>query len=107
MTVSNTTPTTATPHKSTTHDERFYHVNATLGSGQMHLLAPKRATVFFRKENDGTVHASLALCHDNDQFNRRVGRSVSRRKYFQGKRRKVEEMSYEVAEKMVLDDPRW
>lgn len=92
-----------TPHKSTTHDERFYHVNATLGG----VSIEKRATVFFRKEDDGTVHASLALCHDNDQFNRRVGRSVSRRKYFQGKRRKVEEMSYEVAEKMVLDDPRW
>lgn len=95
------------PHKSTTHDERFYHVKIPLNNGAVHLLQEKRATVFFRKESDGTVHASLALCHDNDQFNRRLGRTVSRRKYFQGKRHKVEEMSYEAAEKIVLDDPRW
>lgn len=95
------------PHKSTTHNERFYHVNIDVGAGNMRLLESKRATVFFREESDGTINASIALCHDSDQFNRRVGRSVSRRKYFQGKRRKVEEMSYEVAEAMVISDPRW
>lgn len=93
------------PHKSTTHDERFYHVKVVqIGYD---VSGDKRATVFFRKESDGTINASVALCHEKDQFSRRLGRAVSRRKYFQGKRHKVEEMSYEVAEDLVLRDPRW
>lgn len=90
------------PHKSTTHNERFYHITV-----PQHFGKDKRATVFFREESDGTIKASLALCHEKDQFNRRLGRTVARRKYFQGKCRKVEAMSYEVAEIMVIDDPRW
>ena len=44
------------------------------------------ATVFMRQENDGMWYGSAAFCHANDNFDRRVGRSVSRRKYFMGQR---------------------
>lgn len=94
----------STPHKSTTHDERFYHVTIEgVEDGT------KRGTVFFRKESDGQINASVAVCHAKDQFNRRMGRNVARRKYFQGKTRPVPLMSYDVAEGLLLNTPgvRW
>lgn len=62
-----------TPHKSTTHEELFFHVE-------------NDGTVFFRKENDGKWYGSIAMRSKRDQFCRKVGRCVARRKYFQGKR---------------------
>lgn len=77
------------PHKSTTHDEEFIHVG-------------QRGTVFFRKEDDGQWYCSGALCHNKDQFNRKTGRTVARRRYFNGMYSKVEgEPSYEYAAKAV------
>lgn len=87
----------STPHKSTTHDERFYHVTVDgVEDGT------KRGTVFFRKEPRG-IFASVAVCHAKDQFSRRIGRNISRRKYFLGQFLPVKEMSYEVAESMLYN----
>lgn len=61
----------ARPHKSTTHEELFFHIN-------------NRGTVFFRKE-EGEWRASYALRDPRDQFCRKTGRTIARRKFFQGK----------------------
>ena len=62
------------PHKSTTHEELFFHIE-------------NKGTVFFRKEDspiDGAYWAGVAaLCNPKDQFNRAIGRNVARRRYFQ------------------------
>lgn len=86
-----------TPHKSTTHEERFYHVTIDGVEDET-----KRGTVFFRKETRG-IFAAVAVCHANDQFSRRIGRNISRRKYFRGQFTPVTEMSYEVAEAMLFN----
>ena len=80
------------PFKSTTHEERYYHID-------------NEGTVFFRKENDGKWYASIALCDARDQFVRRIGRCVARRKYFAQphKRFSVDEVSYEVADNLFGD----
>lgn len=65
------------PHKSLTHEEMFFHVQEPMGNWWY-----KGATVFFRKEADGYWYASAAYCSAKDQFNRRVGRSQARRRYF-------------------------
>ena len=57
------------PHKSTTHEELFFHIE-------------NKGTVFFRKEAAGWG-GTAALCSPKDQFNRAVGRNVARRRYFQ------------------------
>lgn len=63
-----------TPHKSTSHEELFFHIE-------------NKGTVFFRKEDspiDGAYWAGVAaLCNPKDQFNRAIGRNVARRRYFQ------------------------
>jgi hypothetical protein len=65
---------TQVPHRSNTHDERFYHIQ----DGAV------RGTVFFRKETPtDNWRASVSLCHPNDQFNRKTGRVVARRRYFE------------------------
>lgn len=60
------------PHKSTTVPEYFFHIN-------------NQATVFYRKNKDGQWAASVALRDSRDQFNRKTGRCVARRKWFNGK----------------------
>ena len=78
------------PHKSTTHEEQFFHVN-------------QRATVFFRKEGEWWCY-SMSLCNPKDQFVKKIGRSLSRRKYFQGYRNVVHgKPSYALAEALVYD----
>ena len=64
-----------TPHKSTTHEERFYHFTAGLRGFN-------GGTVFARKEGDNWF-VSTSLCHYLDQFQRRRGRTQARRRYFQ------------------------
>lgn len=78
------------PHKSTTHEERFYHIRSPFNG---HIIG----TVFFRKESDGKLGASVAIRSSLDPVNKRIGRQVARRKYFQGKRIPAEVMSYEAA----------
>jgi len=75
--------------KSTTHEEKFIHIQdfteaaKTAGaSDYMHNTRYKGATVFARKEM-GVWHATVALCSKSDPFNRRIGRQVARRRYFE------------------------
>lgn len=77
------------PFRSTTHEERYYHVD-------------NRATVFFRKE-EGSWLGSLSLVHPKDQFSRKIGRNVARRKYFNGYKFYLtdNEPSYEAAVDLV------
>lgn len=85
-------PNNGAPNKSTTHEERYYHID-------------NEATVFFREEN-GTWYASVSLCHWRDNFSRAVGRKVARRKYFTKPEEKVVVdgvPSYEVASELAAD----
>lgn len=56
------------PHKSTTHEEQYFHVE-------------QDGTVFFRKEN-GIWAATVAFRNPKDNFCRRTGRNIARRKWF-------------------------
>lgn len=56
------------PHKSTTHEEQYFHVE-------------QEGTVFFRKEN-GIWAATVAFRNPKDNFCRRTGRNIARRKWF-------------------------
>ena len=56
------------PHKSTTHEEQFFHVE-------------QQGTVFFRKEH-GIWTATVAYRNPKDNFCRRTGRNIARRKWF-------------------------
>lgn len=80
------------PHKSTTHEEKYFHIRDRDDGGS-------DGTVFFRKEGE-QWYGSAALCHEKDNFCRRTGRSIARRKYFQGKKFEVEvpdtDTAYEV-----------
>lgn len=76
----------AHPHKSTTHEEMFFHIREWLGDSadpsKIPLPKYRGATVFARKEADGYWYASVALCSVKDVFQKRVGRSQARRRYF-------------------------
>lgn len=79
--------------KSTTHEETFRHIWTPIGHA---------GTVFFRKEASGWF-GSPAYLSKNDQFNRAVGRSVARRRYFQGGVRiQVAEPTVEAASEVFL-----
>jgi len=56
------------PHKSTTHEEQYFHIG-------------QEGTVFFRKEF-GLWGATASFRDPRDQFNRSVGRNTARRKFF-------------------------
>jgi hypothetical protein len=60
----------------------FFHIFFTSDEQAVMRRAYKGATVFCRKEGD-TWCAAIAFCAPQDQFNRRVGRSQARRRYFQ------------------------
>ncbi len=67
-------------HTSTTHKETFHHIELSLP-----LIGPtKVGTVFLRQESDGNWFGSAAFCSPNDEFSKNIGRSKSRRRYFQG-----------------------
>ena len=72
----------AHPHKSLTHEEKFFHIGP-IGTNKK---SYNGATVFMRREDDFLWYASVALCSSQDQFCRRTGRSAARRNYFAGKR---------------------
>jgi hypothetical protein len=86
------TVTVNRPTRSTNRDrdERFFHIKPrnegevwVLNDGQRTI---SRITAFTRKDKDGKVYASYAECDERDQFCKRVGRTVARRKWFAGKR---------------------
>lgn len=68
-------------HKSTTHQELFFHILET----RAEYVA---CTIFFRQEKSfetktGKIwYSSIALCHETDQFCRKTGRNIARRRYF-------------------------
>ena len=78
--------------KSLTTPERFYHfLPSFIGGGDpsatsmgktKELVPESSGTVFMRKQGDYWF-ASVALCDPRDQFCRRTGRLVARRKFFQ------------------------
>lgn len=65
----------ARPHKSTTHEEMFFHIHEPLHGY-------RGATVFFRRNNEGYWQGAAAFCSMKDMFNRRIGRCQARRRYF-------------------------
>lgn len=95
-----TVEVTHKPHKSTTHEERYYHIR-----NHANLL---EGTVFLRKEvdeshPDGKWYGSVAIRDERDSPNKRIGRQVARRKYFNGKRVAVNTASYDEAEALFDD----
>jgi len=64
------------PYKSTTHEENFAHIKLDTHPDLQAI------TVFVRKEDDGW-YGSSARCVHGDQFCRRTGRQIARRRYFQ------------------------
>ena len=73
--------------KSLTTPERFYHFRPVASAeilpfGLVVYPNEPSGTVFMRKQGD-YWYASVALCDPRDQFCRRTGRLVARRKFFQ------------------------
>lgn len=101
------------PYKSTTHHERFYHFNTP---------GEPRGTVFMRREfsikecaewfgterpvealGSDTWYGTAAVCSDNDVFNKRLGRTIARRRFFVNPHQCFEcEPSYEGAKRLLL-----
>lgn len=72
----------AKQHKSTTHEEMFFHIREPYidKKGKRY----KAATVFARMEPDvGCWLLVPARCSETDNFCRRTGRNVARKRYFQ------------------------
>lgn len=76
---------TERPHKSTTHEERFFHFHFDTSEAP----ALRAITIFARKENDGVWYVTPAFCVREDEFDRKRGRTVSRRRYFNDKEFRV------------------
>lgn len=74
-------------HLSSTTPERFYHVHTSDG---------RRATVFFRQQDESWT-AAAAVVSTPDNFCRKRGRSIARRKWFAGKNVTTAEPSYDEA----------
>jgi hypothetical protein len=78
------------PHRSTNREanERFVHLNITYPGHDFGTKMDRKishVTAFVRTK-DGVEYVSFAECDARDQFSRRVGRNVARRKWFAGKR---------------------
>jgi len=86
------------PYRSTTHQERFYHVDVreeVIVDGKPELypiFTPQTGpypithrSYFFRKEGDVWSY-SFVSCGIHDQYSRKEGRKRARRRYFQGER---------------------
>ena len=61
--------------KSTTHKERIFHI-------PVEHERWKYVTVFCREESPGLWYYQRALCDKRDQFCRKIGRTLARRRYF-------------------------
>lgn len=78
------------PHRSTNREanERFVHFQPHSpghGFGINEDRNISHVTAFIRTK-DGVDYVSFAECDARDQFNRRRGRTIARRKWFDGKR---------------------
>lgn len=71
-------------------DERYYHfkdVDLEMDNGRI----VRNVTAFIRKDKtDSAYYASFAECDDRDQFCRRVGRTVARRKWFRSPEKRLQ-----------------
>ena len=84
---------TAVPHPTRSPDreadERFFHfknVDLELDNGR----SVGNVTCFVRKDKkDGQYYASFAECDMRDQFNKRTGRTVARRKWFRNPEKRM------------------
>lgn len=83
--------------KSDTHEERYFHIQLK-DQPNSRLRA---VTIFARKDNlTGLWDVSGAFCHKEDKFDRKIGRQVARRRFFQDPQhviRGVGEITYEKA----------
>lgn len=98
-----TVPRTQHAHKSTTHEEKFFHFQ-TPDSPYFRAI-----TVFARKESDGAWYSTPGMCSWDDEFTRKLGRTVSRRRYFQRPEKRVkltgpdEDIDFNVLRDAILD----
>lgn len=80
-------------------DERFFHfknVDQPFENGRV----VGNVTCFTRRDKvSGQAYASFAECDERDQFNKRTGRTVARRKWFAAPQKRMfiedSELSYE------------
>lgn len=95
-----------TARKSTTHDERYYHIKDAIEiEDRRYIKGYKACTVFMRKEQDGW-YVSIARCSEYGNFCKRQGRSIAHRKYFQGKCFKLSDdavPNYDTASAVYMD----
>lgn len=88
--------------KSDTHKERYYHFSLDDALGQI-----SHATVFIREDKVSTVlldkpwGATLSLCSTHDQFCRKIGRQVARRRFFRGDKVNISGDKYEDAKEFL------
>lgn len=73
--------------RSDTHKEKYFHITPTILNDIFEDTAHfpfAGATVFYRHEPNkfNMWYADIALCAHGDQFNRKVGRNIARRRYF-------------------------
>jgi hypothetical protein len=71
------------PYKSTTHQEKYYHFKDIFSNRF------KAITIYARKDDNGIWYLAPAFCVKTDQFDRRVGRQVARRKFFLGNQLRI------------------
>jgi hypothetical protein len=64
----------------TSKREMYYHLTKPFKDTQGRVF--NGATVFFRQEDEHNWYGTVALCSKDDQFSRKVGRNVARRRYF-------------------------
>jgi hypothetical protein len=76
------------PHRSTKVKETYHHLRdvsvLVFGDKPGATRVVTSATAFIRPDKNGQLYASFAECDSRDQFNRKVGRNVARRKWFAG-----------------------
>lgn len=84
---SNKHPTRSTDREA---DERFFHfknVDQPFENGRV----VGNVTCFTRRDKvTGKAYASFAECDERDQFNKRTGRTVARRKWFSSPEKRME-----------------
>ncbi len=81
-----------TPHRSTTHDERFFHIHEGAYDDKRDYIG---GTVFFRRESDGNWYFSVARCDWRDRFVKRRGRQTARRKYFNARQKGIRQRLFD------------
>lgn len=95
----------ASEHKSTTHEERFVHFpemeDHIPGYGENY---PKAASAFCREESPGQWFVAFSFCVWEDQFSRKIGRQVARRRYFEKTREPIgPKFDYEVVRHLMIE----